>query len=94
MLYSSSFADPDTKGNCSTSLRRASRAEIYMPGVVVNLVAGLGEKGGHVANHKEMYKSSKVQSLVMYVCVCFLHIYSGRQVRWMYQPGSHRRKVP
>ena len=27
------------------------------------------------------------------VCVCFLPIYSGRQVRWMYQPGSHRRKV-
>ena len=28
------------------------------------------------------------------VCVvCFLPIYSERQVRWMYQPGSHRRKV-
>ena len=28
------------------------------------------------------------------VCVlCFLPIYFGRQVRWMYQPGSHRRKV-
>ena len=27
------------------------------------------------------------------VCVCFLPIYSGRQVRWMYQPGLHRRKV-
>ena len=25
--------------------------------------------------------------------MCFLLIYSGRQVRWMYQPGSHRRKV-
>ena len=25
--------------------------------------------------------------------VCFLPIYSGRQGRWMYQPGSHRRKV-
>ena len=25
--------------------------------------------------------------------VCFIDIYSGRQVRWMYQPGSHRRKV-
>ena len=30
----------------------------------------------------------------MCVCVCFLPIYSGRQqVRWMYQLGSHRRKV-
>ena len=28
------------------------------------------------------------------VCVCFLPIPSGQhQVRWMYQPGSHRRKV-
>ena len=27
------------------------------------------------------------------VCVCFLPIHSGRQVRWTYQPGSHRRKV-
>ena len=27
------------------------------------------------------------------VCVCFLPIDSGHQVRWTYQPGSHRRKV-
>ena len=28
------------------------------------------------------------------VCVCFLPIHSGHQVRWSYQqPGSHRRKV-
>ena len=27
------------------------------------------------------------------VCVCFLPIYSGLQVRWIYQPGSHRRKA-
>ena len=26
-------------------------------------------------------------------CVCFLPIQSGHQVRWTYQPGSHRRKV-
>ena len=25
-------------------------------------------------------------------CVCFLPIYSERQVRWMYQPGSHKRR--
>ena len=24
-------------------------------------------------------------------CVCFLPIHSGHQVRWTYQPGSHRR---
>ena len=28
-----------------------------------------------------------------YVCVCFLPIHSGHQVRWTYQPGSHRSKV-
>ena len=28
-----------------------------------------------------------------YMCVCFLPIHSGHQVRWTYQPGSHRRKV-
>ena len=27
------------------------------------------------------------------VCVCFLPIYSGHQVRWTYQPRSHGRKV-
>ncbi|CAN0259758.1 unnamed protein product, partial [Ascophyllum nodosum] len=27
------------------------------------------------------------------LCVCFLPIHSGHQVRWTYQPGSHRRKV-
>ena len=27
------------------------------------------------------------------VCVCFFPIHSGHQVRWTYQPGSHRRKV-
>ena len=26
-------------------------------------------------------------------CVCFLPIHSGHQVRWTYQPGSHRRTV-
>ena len=24
------------------------------------------------------------------MCVCFLPIHSGHQVRWTYQPGSHR----
>ena len=30
---------------------------------------------------------------LLYVFVCFLPIHSGHQVRWTYQPGSHRRKV-
>ena len=28
---------------------------------------------------------------MMCVCVCFLPIFSESQVRWMYQPGSHRK---
>ena len=32
-------------------------------------------------------------TLCVCVCVCFLPIHSGHQVRWTYQPGSHRRKV-
>ena len=35
----------------------------------------------------------KTHILVMCVCVCFLPIHSRHQVRWTYQPGSHRRKV-
>ena len=48
----------------------------------------------------------KVQNLVPHDCiksctvntvvqqyVCFLPIHYGHQVRWAYQPGSHRRKV-
>ena len=30
----------------------------------------------------------------MPVCVCFLPIHSGHQVRWTYQPGSHRNFYP
>ena len=31
-------------------------------------------------------------TLLLCVCVCFLPIHSGHQVRWTYQPGSRRRK--
>ena len=31
--------------------------------------------------------------LCVCVCVCFLPIHSGHQVRWTYQPGTHRRRV-
>ena len=37
--------------------------------------------------------ASPAQGLHHHVCVCFLPIHSGHQVRWTYQPGSHRRKV-
>ena len=34
-----------------------------------------------------------VYNTIQCVCVCFLPIHSGHQVRWTYQPESHRRKV-
>ena len=37
--------------------------------------------------------STNILILVYFICVCFLPIHSGHQVRWTYQPGSHRRKV-
>ena len=41
-------------------------------------------------------KSLAPQTITQYtnfICVCFLLIHSGHQVRWTYQPGPHRRKV-
>ena len=38
-------------------------------------------------------RSVNVKKTTTNVCVCFLPIHSGHQVRWTYQPGSHRRKV-
>ena len=37
--------------------------------------------------------NSKIILVQVCVCVCFLPIHSGHQIRWTYQPGSHRRKV-
>ena len=37
--------------------------------------------------------ASPAQALYHHVFVCFLPIHFRHQVRWTYQPGSHRRKV-
>ncbi|CAM9880297.1 unnamed protein product [Ascophyllum nodosum] len=37
--------------------------------------------------------SGRSPPLYCCVCVCFLPIHSRHQVRWTYQPGSHRGKV-
>ena len=39
------------------------------------------------------YNGLEETTVILCVCVCFLPIHSGHQVRWTYQPGSHRRKV-
>ena len=45
-------------------------------------------------NRTHDFRTSRCAAyLLHYVCVCFLPIHSGHQVRWTYQPGSHRRKV-
>ena len=40
---------------------------------------------GNYVVHQKLY--------AFFIYVCFLAIHSGHQVRWTYQPGSHRRKV-
>ena len=42
---------------------------------------------------KPQGSSKRVLPWHITMCVCFLPIHSGHQVRWTYQPGSHRRKV-
>ena len=39
------------------------------------------------------YTQSRCVQQCVCVCVCFLPIHSGHQIRWTYQPGSHRRNV-
>ena len=65
-----------------------------------------GEKKGKKSETKERgggeqvknrdgngYRETVVCSSLVCLCLCFLPIHSGHQVRWTYQPGSHRRKV-
>ena len=50
-----------------------------------------------MGSERELFKYINHYAVVtkasIIVCVCFLPIHSGHQVRWTYQPGSHRRKV-
>ena len=43
--------------------------------------------------HTLLSSPSRIQRYGVCVCVCFLPIHSGHQVRWTYQPGSHKRKI-
>ena len=40
-----------------------------------------------------LYVSHLSTAYIQWACLCFLPIHSEHQVRWTYQPGSHRRKV-
>ena len=48
---------------------------------------------GPVGSSKRVLPRQVTMDHLICVCVCFLPIHSGHQVRWTYQPGSHRRKV-
>ena len=51
--------------------------------------------GTAVCVHLEYPEISCGTNVLMYYIIAhsFLPIHSGHQVRWTYQPGSHRRKV-
>ena len=54
------------------------------PSIQLSAIGSVLSLSGHAIAHR--WRS-------VCVCVCFLPIHSGHQVRWTYQPGSHRRKV-
>ena len=48
--------------------------------------------GPTTQEHRKLIGAKTMSSEIVW-SVCFLPIHSGHQVRWTYQPGSHRRKV-
>ena len=73
-------------------------------GTKPQLLGGLGEEGGGGSSLQQMVEEEfgelsfllgepQVRTVLIQYSVCFLPIHSGHQVRWTYQPGSHRRKV-
>ena len=66
--------------------------------VAVGGIGNLARWGPPAVSEIQKNVGSKINMLrgltvCVCVCVCFLPIHSGHQVRWTYQPGSHRRKV-
>ena len=61
--------------------------------------SGLGQRrsisfsAGRASRCRREIRRTKVSYQCVCVCVCFLPIHYGHQVRWTYQPRSHRRKV-
>ena len=84
------FDNLPPEGRCSEGLDRPTRIVVAYP-----RPAFLTTK--RTNHHPDaVTENSNVHSFVcacVCVCVCFLSIHSGHQVRWTYQPGSHRRNV-
>ena len=53
----------------------------------------LGATQVGVTQVSKCVRPGEMQSVCVCVCVLFLPVHPGHQVRWTYQPGSHRRKV-
>ena len=65
----------------STHVQREWSAEPFMPSILSLRIFCTA-----------VLSTYKFSSPTLYV-LCFLSFHSGHQVRWTYQPGSHRRKV-
>ena len=64
---------------------------------VIHFQQSLGERlrAIYIFNHEKLDKTVPFSTILSTcplhsMCVCFLPIHSGHQVRWTYQPGSHR----
>ena len=73
----------------SQSIHTSRKVDVS-PAVPHSIRLFVGSSPCLVGNTAEVVSLSATTSSV---CVCFLPIHSGHQVRWTYQPGSHKRKV-
>ena len=106
-LFYSGFLSVQTNGNSldtkSSILAKTSvsHALLFLPCLVGGgaSLAIIVPAGGTKARSKgpvlycKQFASLYSVCVCVCECVCFLPIHSGHQVRWTYQPGSHRRKV-
>ena len=77
----------DHHAHARFELQRVIKTSYYEKGRNYN------DNGNIVYMYKWQFHKYSQICRVCVLCVCFLPIYCGCQVRWMYQPGSHRRKV-
>ena len=86
-----------TNPNFTTTMVKSCGDEKYCPGT--RQPPALARSSGNTLPRSccccflHINRSGLNHVCVCCVCVCFLPIHSGHQVRWTYQPGSHRKKV-